>query len=63
MGRNNAIAAPATTPVNSKSPASVTPMVLRPIRLAQVSSVMAVSSTPARMAQNFASAPSDFIEF
>jgi hypothetical protein len=41
-GRNRAMAAPATTPVNSKSPTSVVPVVLRPIRLAQVMKVMKV---------------------
>src|SRR5688500_17787863 len=54
-GMNIAMAAPAATPVSSKAPTMETPTVLRPIRLPHVMSVMPVSSTPARMAQRFAS--------
>jgi hypothetical protein len=42
-------------PESSKSPTIVMPIRLRPIRLTQVISVTAVSSTPARMAQSLAS--------
>ena len=51
---NSAIAAPAATPVSSKSPARVAPVVLRPIRLTQVISVMTVISRPARIADALA---------
>ena len=52
---NSATAAPAAAPDSSKSPTMVLPIRLRPIRLTQVISVTAVSSTPARMAQSLAS--------
>ena len=42
-------------------PVMVIPSVLRPTRLAQVISVMTVSSKPARMAQNFAKDANIFI--
>jgi hypothetical protein len=51
---NSAMAAAAAIAVSSKSPTSVQPVVLRPIRLTQFISVMTTSSTPAAMAQALA---------
>ena len=60
QGMNRAIAAPAARPVSSKSPTSVVPVVLRPIRLTHVMRVMTVRSAPARTAHSLASFSNSF---